>query len=192
MPQCIKVGNPLPDIHPADDQKETTVSISMYSASIPALKRGLDSLATILDKAENHATTRKIDPAVLLGARLYPDMFPLIKQVQIATDNAKGCAARLTGREVPRYKDTETSFTELIERIAWTIAFLDTVGPEQIDGSENRDVSLQAGGQNYEFKGLAYLTGWVLPNFYFHVATAYAILRHNGVEIAKKDLLGTP
>lgn len=191
MPQCIKVGNTLPDIHPADDQKETTVSISMYSASIPALKRGLDSLATILDKAENHATTRKIDPAVLLGARLYPDMFPLIKQVQIATDNAKGCAARLAGREVPRYKDTETSFTELIERIARTIAFLDTVGPEQIDGSENRDVSLQAGGQTYEFKGLAYLTGWVLPNFYFHVATAYAILRHNGVEIAKKDFLGT-
>lgn len=191
MPQCIKVGNPLPDIHPADDQKETTVSISMYSASIPALKRGLDSLATILDKAENHATTRKIDPAVLLGARLYPDMFPLIKQVQIATDNAKGCAARLAGREVPRYKDTETSFTELIERIARTIAFLDIVGPEQIDGSENRDVSLQAGGQTYEFKGLAYLTGWVLPNFYFHVATAYAILRHNGVEIAKKDFLGT-
>lgn len=168
------------------------MTISMYSASIPALKRSLNGLAAILGKAEEHAKSRKIDPGVLLGARLYPDMFPLIKQVQIATDNAKGCAARLAGSEIPRYDDNETSFAELAARIAKTIAFLDTFGPEQIDGSEGRDISLQAGGQTYEFKGLPYLTGWVLPNFYFHVATAYAILRHNGVEISKKDFLGTP
>ncbi|MCX7149469.1 MAG: DUF1993 domain-containing protein [Rhodocyclales bacterium] len=166
------------------------MAISMYSASIPALRRGLTSLAAILAKAEEHARTRKIDPTVLLGARLYPDMLPLIKQVHIASDNAKGCAARLAGREVPKYEDNETSFAELAARIAKTIAFLDTFDPQQIDGSEERDVSLQAGGQTHEFKGLPYLTGWVLPNFYFHVATAYAILRHNGVELAKKDFLG--
>jgi hypothetical protein len=170
-------------------RKETTVSISMYSASIPALKRSLKGLAIILAKAEEHAKSRKIDPAVLLGARLYPDMFPLIKQIQIATDNAKGCAARLSGRENPKYEDNETSLAELTTRIAKTVAYLDTFGPEQIDGSEDRDISLQAGGQTHEFKGLAYLTGWVLPNFYFHVVTAYAILRHNGVELAKKDYL---
>jgi len=164
----------------------------MYSASIPALKRSLNSLLAILGKAEEHAKTRKIDPGVLLGARLYPDMLPLIKQVQIATDNAKGCAARLSGREIPKYEDNETSFAELAARVAKTIAFLDTVGPEQIDGSEERDITLQAGGHTHEFKGLPYLTGWALPNFFFHVATAYAILRHNGVEISKKDFLGTP
>lgn len=162
----------------------------MYSASIPALKRGLDALAAILARAEDHARAKKIDPAVLLGARLYPDMFPLIKQVQIAADNAKGCAARLAGLDVPRYEDKESSFAELAARIARTTAFLDSVAPGQIDGSEERDISLQAGGQTYEFKGLAYLTSWVLPNFYFHVVTAYAILRHNGMEVSKKDFLG--
>jgi uncharacterized protein len=166
------------------------MTISMYAASIPALKRGLNALAATLAKAEEHARSKKIEPAVLLGARLYPDMFPLIKQVQIATDNAKGCAARLAGQEVPVYEDNETGFAELAARIPRTTTVLDSVSPEQIDGSEERHISLRAGGQTHEFNGLDYLTGWVLPNFYFHVATAYAILRHNGVALSKQDYLG--
>lgn len=166
------------------------MALSMYQSSIPMLKRMLGSLAAILDKAVAHAEAKKIDPAVLFGARLFPDMFPLSRQVQIATDQAKGCAARLAGVEVPKYEDTETNFAELQARLAKTIAFLDSVQPEQLVGSEDRDVVVQVRDLKLEFKGQDYLAQWVLPNFYFHVTTAYNILRHNGIEIGKKDYLG--
>lgn len=165
------------------------MSLALYDASIPVLRHMLDSLSTILRKAEAHAEQKKIKPEVLINARLFPDMFHLGKQVQIATDQAKGCAARLAGIEVPRYEDTETTFEELQARLAKTIAFLDSVDAAQINGSETRDISLQVQGKTYEFKGDAYLYNWVLPNFYFHATTAYNILRHNGVEIGKQDFL---
>lgn len=166
------------------------MSNAMYNASIPVLKHMLGSLSAILHKALAHAEQRKIKPEVLLNARLFPDMFPLIKQVQIATDQAKGCAARLAGVEVPRYEDNEATFEELQARLAKTIAFLDSIAAEQLAGSEARDISLQVQGTTYAFKGDTYLWNWVLPNFYFHATTAYNILRHNGIEIGKKDFLG--
>ncbi|MBK9617383.1 MAG: DUF1993 domain-containing protein [Uliginosibacterium sp.] len=166
------------------------MALSMYQSSIPMLKRMLGSLATILDKAAAHAEAKKIDPAVLFGARLFPDMFPLSRQVQIATDQAKGCAARLAGVEVPKYEDNEANFAELQARLAKTIAFLDSLTPAQIDGSEGKDIVVQVRDLKLDFKGQDYLMQWVLPNFYFHVTTAYNILRHNGIEIGKKDYLG--
>lgn len=166
------------------------MSLSMYDASIPTLKHMLGSLSAILGKAEAHATSKKIDPSVFVGARLYPDMFALAKQIQIATDQAKGGTARLAGIEIPKFEDTESSFDELQARIAKTIAFLDSVKAEQINGSENRAIELDLHGTKMNFKGADYLITWVLPNFYFHVTTAYNILRHNGVEIGKKDYLG--
>lgn len=164
--------------------------LSMYQASIPTLLRGLDSLAAILAKAAAHAAARKIAPEVLLNARLAPDMLPLVRQVQIVSDTAKGCAARLAGIEVPSYADIEASFDELQERLAKTVTFLKGVAPEQIDGSEERAIVLKAHDQEIHFTGQSYLLGFVLPNFYFHLTTAYGILRHNGVEIGKKDYLG--
>ena len=164
--------------------------LSMYSASVPALKHSLNSLATILRKAAEHAVSRNIAPGVLVNARLFPDMFALAKQVQIATDQAKGCAARLAGIEIPKFDDTETTFEELQARIIKTIAFLDSVKAEQIDGSEERDISFQIHERKFEFKGKDYLISWVFPNFYFHATTAYNILRHNGIELGKKDFLG--
>ncbi|GAB2887501.1 DUF1993 family protein [Uliginosibacterium flavum] len=167
------------------------MALTMYEASIPALKKTLSSLAAILAKAAEHAQTKKIEPAVLVNARLFPDMFALARQVQIATDQAKGCAARLAGVEIPKFEDTETSFEELQVRIAKTIAFLDGVSADQINASEARDIVLQLHETRLEFKGADYLLNWVLPNFYFHVTTAYNILRHNGVEIGKRDFLGS-
>ena len=135
---------------------------------------------------------KKIAPEVLLAARLFPDMLPMVKQVQIATDHAKGCVARLAGIEVPKFEDNEQSFEELRARIAKIIAFVESVPAAHIDGSEERDISLKAGGKEMSFKGLPYLLGYALPNFYFHLVTAYNILRHNGVEIGKRDYIGTP
>lgn len=166
------------------------MTISMYDASVPGLKHMLSSLAAILRKAAEHAGTKKIDPGVFFNARLFPDMLPLIKQVQIATDQAKGCAARLAGVDIPKFEDNETTFDELQARIANTIAFLEGFKANQIDGSEERDIALQLHETKLEFKGREYLINWVLPNFYFHVTTAYNILRHNGVDIGKKDYLG--
>lgn len=166
------------------------MAVSMYQASIPQLKHMLQSLAAILSKAAAHAEARKIDPAVLLGSRLYPDMFALTRQVQIASDTAKGCAARLAGVEAPRYEDTEQSFDELQARITKTIAYLDSFAPAQIDGSEAREITIMVRDNTLKFSGQDYLISWVLPNFYFHVTTAYAILRHNGIEVGKKDYLG--
>ena len=166
------------------------MNISMYQSSVPVFVRMLNNLAEILKKAAAHAETKKIDPAVLLQTRLYPDMFALARQVQIATDTAKGCAARLAGVEPPRYEDKESSFPELLARIEKTIAYAKSIKPDQIDGSEDRPIVLKVREQSINFTGLAYLLNFALPNFYFHVATAYDLLRHNGVELGKQDFLG--
>jgi len=166
------------------------MNISMYQSSVPVFVRMLNNLAEILKKAAAHAETKKIDPAVLLQTRLYPDMFALARQVQIATDTAKGCAARLAGVEPPRYEDKESSFPELLARIDKTIAYAKSIKPDQIDGSEDRPIVLKVREQSINFTGLAYLLNFALPNFYFHVATAYDLLRHNGVELGKQDFLG--
>lgn len=166
------------------------MSLSMYQASTPGLIRGLENLSVILEKAATYAETKKIDPSVLINSRLAPDMFPLSRQVQIATDGAKGCAARLAGIEVPSYEDNEATFPELQARIKKTITFLKSVSAKQIDGSEERKVSLKLRGKDVYFLGQSYLLTFVLPNFYFHITTAYAILRHNGLEIGKPDYIG--
>jgi hypothetical protein len=166
------------------------MTISMYQASIPPIIRSLTNLRANLDKAAAHAEARKIDPSVLINARLYPDMFPLSRQVQIATDTAKGAVSRLAGKEPPKYEDNESTFPELVARIDKTVALLETFKPDQIDGSEEKSISLPMHDRTLAFKGLPYLLDYVLPNIYFHVTTAYAILRHNGVEIGKKDFLG--
>jgi hypothetical protein len=163
----------------------------MYQASIPVFVRALGNLSAILDKAAANAEARKIDPAVFINARLAPDMFPLSRQVQSASDSAKGCAARLAGIEVPRYEDTESTFLELQARIAKTVAFLQSLGPELIDGSEERAIVLKLRGQETTFTGQNYFLNFALPNFFFHAVTAYDILRHNGVEIGKRDFLGS-
>ncbi|QYD71319.1 DUF1993 domain-containing protein [Paraburkholderia edwinii] len=167
-------------------------TISMYQASVPVLIRGLNNLLAILGKGQAHAAEKQLDPSVLPGSRLFPDMLPLARQVHIATDGAKGCAARLAGVEPPKYDDVEVSFDELAARIEKTIAYLKEFKPEQIDGSEARPISLKMRSGPVEFTGIQFLTGFVLPNFYFHVTTAYNILRHNGVEVGKMDYLGKP
>jgi hypothetical protein len=167
-----------------------SMALSMYQASVPAFLQILNALADILGKAETYAAERKIDPAVLLGWRLAPDMFALTRQVQIATDQAKGCCARLAGVEVPKYADDEASFADLRARIARTIDFVRGFDPSDIDGSEERDITITAGGRELRFKGQQYLIGFVLPNFYFHATTAYDILRHCGLPIGKRDFLG--
>lgn len=166
------------------------MSISMYQTSLPVFIRMLTNLSAILDKAAAYAEQKKIDPVVLVNARLAPDMYPLSKQIQIATDMAKGCAARLAGLEVPKYEDNESSLAELKARIGKTLAFIQSIGAEQVNFSENRDITLTLRGKDMHFKGLPYLLDFVLPNFYFHISMAYAILRHNGVDIGKMDFLG--
>ena len=168
------------------------MSLSMYHASAPRFAHMLRNLDAILAKAQGHADAKKFDPAVLLGARLFPDMLPLLKQVQIATDHAKGAVARLAGAEVPRYEDVEQSFDELRARIAKTIAFVESFTAAQVDGSEERPIALRVGGKDWSFAGQDYLLDFAVPNFYFHLVTAYNILRHNGVEIGKGDYLGNP
>lgn len=166
------------------------MTISMYQASVPAFVRALTNLAAILEKGAAHAAARKIDPAVLVGSRLYPDMFPLARQVQIATDTARSGAARLAEAEFPAYEDKESTFQELAGRIRNTIAYLESLKPEQIDGSEERTISWQTRSSTKTMQGLPYLLNHLLPNVHFHVATAHNILRHNGVEVGKKDFLG--
>jgi hypothetical protein len=167
------------------------MSLSMYQASIPVFVRVLKNLSTILDKTTAYAETKKIDLSVLVSARLAPDMFALNRQIQIATDSVKGCVARLAGIEVPSYPDTETTFPELHARIDKTIAFMESVSAAQIDGSEDRKITLKMGSSELNFPGQQYLLHFVIPNFYFHISMAYAILRHNGVDIGKKDYLGS-
>jgi uncharacterized protein len=167
------------------------MSTTMYQASIPGLVHMLRNLDAILTKAAAHAETKGIDPSVLVNSRLYPDMFALARQIQIATDMAKGCGARLAGQEPPKYEDTEASFPELSARILKTITYLESLKAEAIDGSEERVITLKLRHASVTFRGMYYLLNFVLPNFYFHVTTAYAILRHNGVELGKQDYLGT-
>ena len=166
--------------------------ISMYQASAPRFANTLRNLSVILDKAQAHADAKKMDPAALCGCRLIADMFPFARQVQVACDTAKGAVARLAGIEVPRHEDVEQTPAELKQRIAKTIDFILSVKPERIDGSEEKEVVLKLGGKETRFSGLQYLLGHACPNFYFHVTTAYDILRANGVEIGKRDYIGTP
>ncbi|HEX8614900.1 MAG TPA: DUF1993 domain-containing protein [Telluria sp.] len=167
------------------------MTFSMYDASVPVFKQILTSLSAVIDKADAHATEKKIEPAALLQARLYPDMFPFLRQVQVAADFAKGCCARLAGVDVPRYEDTEQSFADLKERIAKTLAFIDGLPQDGIEASAQRDISTSSGANAKHFKGQVYLVHYALPHFYFHATTAYALLRHNGVEVGKKDFIGS-
>ena len=167
------------------------MTISMYSASVPVLKQMLGSLAAILRKAQAHATERKIEPDALLQARLSPDMFPLTRQVEIACDFARGVPARLGGVEVMGIPDGARTFEALQDVIARTLAFVDGIPAERIDGSEDREIVLRPGTpKEKRLDGQSYLLGYGLPNFFFHVTTAYALLRHNGVEIGKRDYMG--
>ena len=168
------------------------MGISMYQASVPALVRGLKQLQHILHKGSAFAAEKNIDPLVLTNAGLAPDMLPLARQIHIATDTAKGCGARLAGETPPSYDDTESSFEELAARIEKTIGYLKGIDASAIEGSENKEVILKLGPHTVEFKGQQYLAAFVLPNFYFHLTTAYNILRHNGVELGKLDYLGPP
>jgi uncharacterized protein len=165
--------------------------MSFYDATVPAYLQILSSLSGLLSKAEAYCETKKIDPSVLLGARLYPDMFPFTKQVQTVCDYAaKGCA-RLTGSEVPNSPDTEKSFAELRQRIATTIDYIKTFKPAQFEGAESRDITFGVGsGKTETLKGQTFISAFSFPNFYFHAAIAHGILRHNGVEIGKRDFLG--
>lgn len=162
----------------------------MYQASTPCFARMLRNLSSILDKAEAHCAAKKIEPAALTGARLFPDMFAFTRQVQIACDTAKGAVARLAGAEIPKHEDTEQTFAELKARIAKTLDFIESVPAAKIDGSEERDVVLQMRSGERRFKGMQYLLSHAYPNLYFHLTTAYNILRHNGVELGKIDFLG--
>jgi hypothetical protein len=166
------------------------MAISMYQASVPVFQKMLQNLDGIFDKAAASAEARKIEPQVLLTARLAPDMYHFTRQVQIATDHAKGGPARLAGLEPPKFEDNETSFPELKARIARVQDYLKTLKASQIDGSEERKIMLKFGPREFEFVGLPYLTMFVLPNFYFHYMAAYAILRHNGVDVGKRDFMG--
>ncbi len=166
------------------------MTLSMYQASVPVFVRMLGNLSAILDKGVSHSEARKIDPTVLLNARLFPDMLPLAKQIQIAADFAKGTSARLASVEVPKYEDDEASFADFQARIQKTLAFAQSLSAAQIDGSEEREINITVAGNPMSFKGLEYLLNFALPNFYFHMTTAYNILRHNGVEIGKRDFIG--
>ncbi len=166
------------------------MQLSMYQASAPVFAQGLRALVGILAKAQAHAEARGIDPAALLQARLYPDMLPFNRQIHLCTDFAKGPVARLAGQEPTSFADVETSFADLIARVQNTLAIVEGFAADQIDGSEDKDITLIRRGESTVVKGRAYLLEQAMPNFYFHLTTAFAILRHNGVEIGKKDFLG--
>jgi uncharacterized protein len=164
----------------------------MYQASTPRFASMLRNLSALIDKAEVHCATKKIEPAALTTYRLYPDMFPFTRQIQIACDTAKGAVARLAGTEIPKYEDTEQTLPELKARIAKTLDFIESVSAAKIDGSEDREIVLAMRSGERRFKGMQYLLGHAYPNFYFHVTTAYVILRHNGVDVGKGDFIGKP
>jgi hypothetical protein len=166
------------------------MTLSMYQASVPVFARGLSGLKTILSKGAAHAAAKKIDESVFINARLYPDMLPFARQVHIATDFARGTVARLSGSEPPKWEDNETTFAELIARVERTIEAVNSFNAAQVDGSEARPVTRQVRGEPKTFTGLNYLLQYSMPNFYFHMTTAYAILRSNGVEVGKGDFIG--
>jgi hypothetical protein len=167
------------------------MKLTVHAASVGVFAPILTNLAALLDKAVAFAEAKKIDPAVLLQARLAPDMFPLVRQVQLASDFAKNSTARLAGQDPPRFADEEQTFEELKARLARTLDFLDTVPASALEGAEDRDIRVPLRDRTLELKGLPFLQRWALPNFFFHVTTAYAILRHNGVELGKRDFTGT-
>jgi hypothetical protein len=164
----------------------------MYQASVPRFANTLKNLSAMLGKAQAHCEARKIDPLVLTASRLYPDMFALARQVQVTCDTAKGAMARLAGVEIPKHEDSEKTFEELQARIAKTLAFIEGFKPAQIDGTEEKVLEIKLGSMEVKWAGMQYLLGFALPNFYFHAATAYGILRHNGVELVKRDFIGNP
>jgi len=166
------------------------MSISMYDVSIPIFTLSLTNLSAILDKAASHEQSKKVDPKVIPQARLIVDMLPLSAQIQIACDTAKGAAARLAGVEVPKHEDTEATLAELKARVVKTLDFIKTIKPEQLQGAETREIVLKFPQTTLKFTGINYLTNFVLPNFFFHVTTAYALLRKNGVDLGKRDFLG--
>jgi len=166
------------------------MSVSLYDVSITPMLLGLQNLSALLDKGASHAETKKIDPKVLADSRLIADMFPLARQVQIACDTSKGAAARLAGVEIPKHEDTEATLAELKARVAKTIDFISSIKPAQLDGAETRTIVLKFPNQTHNFSGLDYVRKFVLPNFYFHLTIAYALLRKNGIEIGKRDFLG--
>ena len=165
--------------------------LSMYQATIPVFVRYFNNLTAILNKAEAHAAAKNIEATVFINGRLAPDMYPLTSQIQIATDMAKGCAARLAGLEIPRFEDNEKTFDELRARIEKTLQFLQTVTPEQVDGSEEKQITIKLRNRELIMQGQSYVLNFVLPNFYFHLTTAYGILRHLGVELGKPDFTGS-
>ncbi len=168
------------------------MNISMYQVSVPRFVNMLGNLSNILDKAQACVDAKKLDPAALTTYRLFPDMLPMKSQVQIACDTAKGAVARLAGVEIPVHEDNEETLADLKARIAKTIAFVQTMTPAQIDGTEDKDIVIKRRDKETRFKGMQFLLGQALPNFYFHVTTAYDILRHNGVDVGKRDYLGNP
>ncbi|WP_310484657.1 DUF1993 domain-containing protein [Chamaesiphon sp. VAR_48_metabat_403] len=168
------------------------MNISMYQASVPPIVRSLNNLITILEKGDRYAIAKKIESSILINSRLYPDMHPLSKQVQIASDVTRRGVARLAGLEAPSMVDNEQTFAELIDRTKQTITYLETIAPEQIDGSEARTIVLPMGKESITLQGMPYLNVFILPNLYFHVTTTYNILRHSGVELGKIDFLGKP
>ena len=168
------------------------MTISMYQASVPRFVNILGNLTKILDKAQAHVDAHKLDAATLTTYRLFPDMLSMTTQVLIACDTAKGVVARLAGVEIPAYEDNEKTLADLKARIAKTIAFIQTVTPGQIDGTEDKEIVTKRGEKETHYKGMQFLLGHALPNFYFHVTTTYNILRHNGIEIGKRDYLGNP
>ncbi len=168
------------------------MTISMYQASLPRFINILGNLSAILDKTQAHVDAKKLDETALTGFRIYPDMLPMARQIMIATDTAKGLAARLAGVEIPVYEDTEKTLAELKARIAKTVAYLQSFKPAQIDGTEDKEIVIKRGDKETRYTGMQFMLGHAVPNFYFHVTTTYAILRHNGVEIGKRDYLGNP
>ncbi|HEY2344507.1 MAG TPA: DUF1993 domain-containing protein [Xanthomonadaceae bacterium] len=167
------------------------MTISMHAASVPVFQQMLEALGNVIGKAEAHAADRKIDPAALLQSRLFPDMFTFTRQVQVACDFAKGVSARLAGVDVPVYEDKEQTFAELRALVAKTVAFIGSLDASRFEGSEDRDIVTRPGTpRERTFKGQAYLLTYGLPQFFFHVTTAYALLRHNGIEIGKRDYMG--
>lgn len=163
---------------------------NMYEITIPPLVLALKNLSHIIKKGKRNADARNIDHSIFLNSRLTPDMYALTRQVQIATDMSKGAGARLAGIAVPRYEDNETTFEQLLARLTKTIAFLESITPEQLEGAETRHIEMMVRDSKREFVGLDYLLRWVQPNVYFHVTTTYSILRHLGVELGKRDFLG--
>ena len=168
------------------------MTISMYQASVPRLVNALNNLSHVLGKAQAHIEAKKLDPKTLLEFRLYPDMLSMTRQVQIASDTAKGLVARLAGLDNPVHEDNEQSIAELQARLAKTVTFMQSVSAAQIDGTEDKAIVIKRGDKETHYKGMQFLLGHALPNVYFHSSMTYAILRHNGVEIGKRDYLGTP